>query len=288
MGEKPQIRRRSPSASMLSKNAAASPWATGSSIARSSRSIRPSSSDETGAGSPKRGPMCARSAPATKATRRFCAAAVSATASRKRATDRSLSGRFPRASASWAKLARIGTMVKSRRPPKRYWRNTAWNSIECSPRWPSSAAKQSWRARATSASTKSWSVTAAPRARVDAREASREARCVEGAVLVETRDDALELGRRHDLAVLAHHGGLDVDHRVVAVEEGDDLEKRSGQQDDGRRVAGGIAQRDHALPLVLDGKRLHRAEPGQDVAHRSRPRTFDGRGPSSPLTFDGR
>ena len=52
----------------------------------------------------------------------------------------------------------------------------------------------------------------------------------------------------------AHHLGLDVGDRVLAVEERHDVEKRPVQQDDRRRVACGIAER-HALPaFVLDGK----------------------------------
>src|SRR5436190_2223911 len=80
-----------------------------------------------------------------------------------------------------------------------------------------------------------------------------EARAVEESVLVEARDDALDLLRGHRATVLAQHRRLHVDQRVLAVEERDDLEEWSRQQHDGFRESRGIAQRDYALALVLDG-----------------------------------
>ncbi len=113
----------------------------------------------------------------------------------------------------------------------------------------------------------------APELRLDRRLARGEPRRVEEAVLVEARDHALDLGRGHELAVTPHHRRLGIGHRVLAVEQRHELEERTGEQHDGRRVPGRIAQRDHPLALVLDGKRLHHPEPRKRVAHRpSRPR----------------
>ena len=119
MGDSPQTRRASPSRAASSKNASASPAVTASSIARSATARRAASCGDTGSASPKRGPTCARSAPATKATRRPLAATVSPSASRKRVTRRSSSGRRPRTMASCTKLVSTGTIVTSRRPAKR-------------------------------------------------------------------------------------------------------------------------------------------------------------------------
>ena len=83
-----------------------------------------------------------------------------------------------------------------------------------------------------------------------------EARTLHGAGLVETRDQGLELGARHQLVVASHQLGLDVDHRVAAVEERHDLDHAAGQHDHRGRVAGGIAERQELLALVVDRKRL--------------------------------
>src|SRR5688500_5832669 len=119
IGDSPHTRRRSPSRAASSKKASASPASTAASIRRSSAAMRPSASGETGSASPKRGPTWARSAPATNATRRPLAAAVSSSASRNRATRGSSSGRVPRASASCTNEVSTGTRLTSRRPAKR-------------------------------------------------------------------------------------------------------------------------------------------------------------------------
>jgi hypothetical protein len=106
--------------------------------------------------------------------------------------------------------------------------------------------------------------------RLERRLPLREARRVEEAVLVEARDDALDLRGRDETPVLAHDDRLHVDERVLAVEHRDDLEQRPGQEHDRGGDARRIAQRDDALPLVLHGKRLDVAETRQRLAHAPR------------------
>ena len=94
-----------------------------------------------------------------------------------------------------------------------------------------------------------------------------KARALEESLLVERLGDLLDLSPLDELAVTAHHDGLDVSHRVLAVEERHDLEEGSVEQDDRVRVAAGIAQGDARPPLVLDGKGLHRPQPRHLIAH---------------------
>ena len=79
-----------------------------------------------------------------------------------RCTSGSSIGSIPRSIRSWNEPTRIGTIVKSRRPPRRYWRNTTWNSIECSVRWVSSSSKRSLPASAARPSTYDRSVGTTP------------------------------------------------------------------------------------------------------------------------------
>ncbi len=88
-------------------------------------------------------------------------------------------------------------------------------------------------------------------------------------MLVEPLDELLEPGARNDLGVATHQLGLDVDEGVGAIEERHDLDDASGQHDDRRRVAGGIAERDELLPFVLDRKGLDGPEPRVLGAHAS-------------------
>jgi len=90
--------------------------------------------------------------------------------------------------------------------------------------------------------------------RFDGGLALGEARGVEEALLVQARDDAFDLGGGDQTAVALHHHRLDVDQRVLAVEQRDDLEQRAREQHDGVGVAGRVAQRDDTPALVLDGK----------------------------------
>src|SRR3972149_450223 len=74
---------------------------------------------------------------------------------------------------------------------------------------------------------------------------------LEKAVRVERVGDRVDLLARHQLAVAPHHRGLDVGDRVLAVEEGDDLETPARQEDDRVRVARGGPERDARASLVL-------------------------------------
>src|SRR3990167_7272575 len=87
---------------------------------------------------------------------------------------------------------------------------------------------------------------------VDGGPARREAGAVEKAVRVERPRGALDRLGRHRRAVAPPERGLDLGHRVLAVEEGDDLEEARRQQDDRVGVARRIAKRDAALAVVLD------------------------------------
>jgi hypothetical protein len=86
-------------------------------------------------------------------------------------------------------------------------------------------------------------------------------------VLVEAGGDVFDLRRGDEPALPAHHDGLDVHERVLAVEHRDDLEERGRQQHHRIGQAGGITEGDDPLALVLDRKRLHVTEARQRVAH---------------------
>jgi hypothetical protein len=98
---------------------------------------------------------------------------------------------------------------------------------------------------------------------------------VEKAVLVQRRrqlDYPLPL---YLLSRVAEDGGADVVDRVLAVEERHDLQQGHGQHRHRRREAGGIAQREIALPLVIDGECLDRAQPRAAGDHDLKKRTAE-------------
>ena len=106
---------------------------------------------------------------------------------------------------------------------------------------------------------------------VDRVPAAPERRAVEESVLVECRRQRLDLLGADQLAVAPHDLGLDVDDRMLPVEERDDPEEPDRKHDDRGGVARRIAQRDVALALVLDGKGLDRPEARRRrLAHGSR------------------
>ena len=79
-------------------------------------------------------------------------------------------------------------------------------------------------------------------------------------MLVERVRQLLHAREVNVLAALAHDRLLDRIDVVRAVEERDDLEQRHRQHHHRRRVAGGIAQRQVTLAVVLDGERLDAAQ----------------------------
>jgi len=79
-------------------------------------------------------------------------------------------------------------------------------------------------------------------------------------VLVERRRQRLDLLGGDQLALAPHDLRLDVDDRMLAVEECDDPEEPDRKHDDRGGVARRIAQRDVALALVLDRKGLDRPQ----------------------------
>jgi hypothetical protein len=58
------------------------------------------------------------------------------------------------------------------------------------------------------------------------------------------------------------HDLLHLGDRMLAVEEGHEVEQHGGKHRDLIGEAGGVAQRDAALPFVVDRKGLERAESG--------------------------
>ena len=88
-----------------------------------------------------------------------------------------------------------------------------------------------------------------------------EGRSLEKPVLIERLRQLLDPREVDVLAALAQDRLLDRIEVVRAVEERDDLEQRHRQHDHGRRVAGGIAEREIPLAVVLDGERLDAAQP---------------------------
>src|SRR5882724_8292604 len=87
-----------------------------------------------------------------------------------------------------------------------------------------------------------------------------EGRALEEPVLVERLRELLDARGLLHLALVAKDRLLDLGEVVASVEERDDLEQRAREHHDRRRVAGGIAQRQEALALVLDGERLDAAQ----------------------------
>ena len=71
-------------------------------------------------------------------------------------------------------------------------------------------------------------------------------------------DAAAPVAASPDTTVAAPQDVADHLDRVLAVEEGDQVEQRTGQHRDLVREAGGIPQRDTAPPFVLDRKGLDR------------------------------
>ena len=84
---------------------------------------------------------------------------------------------------------------------------------------------------------------------------------------VQRLGDLLDLSPLDELAVTAHHRGLDVGDRVLTVEQRHDLEEGAVEQHDRVGIAAGITQRDAGSSLVLHGKGLDRPEPGNRLAH---------------------
>ena len=90
---------------------------------------------------------------------------------------------------------------------------------------------------------------------VDLRPTFREAGALQEAVVVEHADDLLDVRSRDDLALVpAAQVGLDASDRVLAIEEGHDVEQGLGQEQHRLRVAGGVAKRDEALAPLGHGK----------------------------------
>jgi hypothetical protein len=100
-----------------------------------------------------------------------------------------------------------------------------------------------------------------------------EGGAVEKSLLVEGLGELLDLPALDELTVTAHHRGLNVRDRVLAVEQGHDLEERAVEQDDGVGVAAGITERDAGPSFVLDGEGLHHPQPGHRLAHLRKFRT---------------
>ena len=89
-------------------------------------------------------------------------------------------------------------------------------------------------------------------------------------MLVERGDQLLDVIARHRLAWPPADPGLDVADVVITVEQRQNVEQPDRQHDHRGGVAGRVAQREVALTVLLDGKRLDRAQPRGGAAHGSR------------------
>src|SRR5438034_4465 len=245
------MRRRSPSAATESKKAPACPAITASSMRRSSPATRSRKAGVFGSASPKRGPTCARSTPAMTQTLRSVACSVSPRASRKRGTRGSDSGSPSPQIASWRKEASTGRMENDRSPRSRR-SITAWNSTEGIHLARVGAAGMGRRPAGTRQ----------PVA-FDPALAKGEAGAVQEARLVEALDDLRDvLGPRRLVAAPARQDVTHLGHGVLAVEEGDEIQKGNGEQRDLIGEAAGIPEPDQALAVLLHGKVLERAQSG--------------------------
>ena len=105
---------------------------------------------------------------------------------------------------------------------------------------------------------------------VHGRPALGEARAVEKPLVVERVGDRLDALARQQRPVPSHDRLLDLEDRVLAVEERDDLQQRRRQDDDRVGVPRGIAERDTGAALVLDGEGVHPAETRKGFGHYER------------------
>ena len=93
--------------------------------------------------------------------------------------------------------------------------------------------------------------------------AKGEAGAVQEARLVEALDDLRDvLGPRRLVAAPARQDVTHLGHGVLAVEEGDEIQKGNGEQRDLIGEAAGIPEPDQALAVLLHGKGLERAQSG--------------------------
>jgi hypothetical protein len=90
----------------------------------------------------------------------------------------------------------------------------------------------------------------------------REARAVEEARLVQPLRDRDHVGSGEAPAMAGGDDVPDLVDRVVPVEQRDHVQERDGQHRHLLGESGRIAETDHAPPVLLDGKRLERAEAG--------------------------
>ena len=97
---------------------------------------------------------------------------------------------------------------------------------------------------------------------LDALPPGGKARRIEEAALVEALRHGADLRSREGKAVAAAHDVADLVQRVLAVEEGDDVEQRHRQHRDLIGESRRITQPHRALPVLLDRKRFERAEAG--------------------------
>ena len=87
-----------------------------------------------------------------------------------------------------------------------------------------------------------------------------KARAIQEAVLVQHPEDFFQSLLEEQLSVAAHIHRLDVQDRVLAVKEGNNVKKREREQEHRLGEAGGITKPDHLPAVGLQGKALKRAE----------------------------
>ena len=90
----------------------------------------------------------------------------------------------------------------------------------------------------------------------------REARAIKKARLVQPLRDRDHVGSGETATMPGGDDIPDLVDRVVPVEQRDHVEERNRQHRHLVGESGRIAETDHALPVLLEGKRLERAETG--------------------------
>src|SRR5262249_33983208 len=106
---------------------------------------------------------------------------------------------------------------------------------------------------------------------------SLEPLALEESGLVEALDEIADLLCRRALAVTGPNDLLDLGHRMIAVEERDEVEQRQGKDRDLLGESRRVTQGDHLLAVLLHRKGFEHSKPWPFV-HRGSPRSARYRG----------
>ena len=111
---------------------------------------------------------------------------------------------------------------------------------------------------------------------VDGFPSRLEPLALEESGFVEAIDEVADLLGRRSLSVTSSDDLLDLGHRMLAVEERDEVEQRKRENRDLLRESRRVTQSDHPLAVLLDGKGFEHSKPWPFV-HRESPRPLPGR-----------